>query len=174
MGKRWKWQVLHIQSIHLGYKKKKEAKAEISYYVFIIQLSAHKRTTEMVGYVLGKLLQKYKLDKLSQVIFHTVELTELFSRTVFIWTGSIVRTLYTFFSLSGAQIKFHQLIFAWLFGIAASFWMVSSGSVSLADHEDVPYHCTAFCPVIWAGKSSALYALLGKNPRNSRPNSSLV
>lgn len=128
----------------------------------------------MVGDVLGKLLQKYKLDKLSQVIFHTVELTELFSGTVFIWSGSIVRTLFTFFSLSGAQINFYQLIFAWLFGIAVSFWMGSSGSVSLAYHEDVPYHFTAFCPVIGAGKSSALYPILGKNPRNFSPNSSLV
>lgn len=128
----------------------------------------------MVSYVLGKLLQKYKLDKLSQVIFHTVELTELFGRTVFIWTGLIVRRLYTFFNLSGAEINVHQQIFAWLFGIAVSFWMVSSGSVSLADHEDVPYHFTAFCPVIWASKSSALYPVLGKNPRNFRPNSSLI
>lgn len=46
-------------------EKQKKEKAEISNYVFIIQLSAHKRTTEMVGYVLGKLLQKYKLDKRS-------------------------------------------------------------------------------------------------------------
>lgn len=41
--------------------------------VLIIQGSVHKRITEMVGFILGKLLPKCILNKLSQVIFSTVD-----------------------------------------------------------------------------------------------------